>query len=154
MDEIVNGSDILVSRNTGTTETPIWTPTAFSTSHKCTTSAETKQRVHKDLSNPLWPEKKVTGLSQTITTEALCATDESAEGYDQLLAAMKAAEPVQLKYAPKTTAIANGDKYEEGMFIITSLERNDPATEDSTMSATFESCGEIETKTYSAQEGS
>ena len=58
---------------------------------------------------------------------------------------MKARKPVKLKYgfAQETT----GDKYEEGLFVITSLEESSPADDDATYSATFENSGVVETKT-------
>lgn len=136
---------MLVYINTGTGVSPTWAPIAYATSHKCSTSAETKQRVHKDLANSKWAKKVVTGFSQTITCDSLISTEAQKKSYDALNAAMKAGNPVLLKYS--STNIEQGDKYEQGEYIITSLERNDPANEDATMSATFENYGEITTMT-------
>lgn len=62
-----------------------------------------------------------------------------------MLEVMKSREPVKLKYG-FTEEQAN-DKYEEGLFVITSLEQTSAAGEDATYSATFENTGAVETKT-------
>lgn len=121
-----------------------------STSHNVSTSAETKSRSTKDVSGK-WDEKTVTKLSQTVKLDALVLTDPEKYSYDDLMALMKAGEPVKLRYGKKKESLAEGDKSEEGMYVITSLERNDPANDDSTLSATFENSGAITTTTYSAQ---
>ena len=119
-----------------------------STSHNVSTSAETKSRSTKDVSGK-WDEKTVTKLSQTVKLDALVLTDPEKYSYDDLMALMKAGEPVKLRYGKKKESLAEGDKSEEGMYVITSLERNDPANDDSTLSATFENSGAITTTTYS-----
>lgn len=121
-----------------------------STSHNVSTSAETKSRSTKDISGK-WDEKTVTKLSQTVKLDALVLTDPEKYSYDDLMALMKAGEPVKLRYGKKKESLAQGDKSEEGMYVITSLERNDPANDDSTLSATFENSGAITTTTHSAQ---
>lgn len=121
-----------------------------STSHNVSTSAETKSRSTKDVSGK-WDEKTVTKLSQTVKLDALVLTDPEKYSYDDLMALMKAGEPVKLRYGKKKESLAEGDKSEEGMYVITSLERNDPANDDSTLSATFENSGAITTTTHSAQ---
>lgn len=121
-----------------------------STSHSVSTSAETKSRSTKDVSGK-WDEKTVTKLSQTVKLDALVLTDPEKYSYDDLMALMKAGEPVKLRYGKKKESLAEGDKSEEGMYVITSLERNDPANDDSTLSATFENSGAITTTTHSAQ---
>lgn len=121
-----------------------------STSHNVSTSAETKSRSTKDISGK-WDEKTVTKLSQTVKLDALVLTDPEKYSYDDLMALMKAGEPVKLRYGKKKESLAEGDKSEEGMYVITSLERNDPANDDSTLSATFENSGAIATTTHSTQ---
>ena len=66
-------------------------------------------------------------------------------GYDKLLEIMKKREAVKLKYG--FTQEATGEKYEEGLFVITSLEQTSPADDDATYTATFENTGNVETKT-------
>lgn len=121
-----------------------------STSHNVSTSAETKSRSTKDVLGK-WDEKTVTKLSQTVKLDALVLTDPEKYSYDDLMALMKAGEPVKLRYGKKKESLAEGDKSEEGMYVITSLERNDPANDDSTLSATFENSGAITTTTHSTQ---
>lgn len=127
--------------------TPTYTPQAAATSHTITYSGETKERVTKDTANGAYSEKKVTKLGVSIKCEALVSFGDTA-GYDKLLAVMKAREAVKLKYgfAQEET----GDKYEEGMFVITSIEQSSAAGEDATYSATFENSGEVKTSTATA----
>jgi len=139
--DIIQGSDVLVHVNTGTAEVPVWKPVAHQTSCSISNSATTKERVQK--STGKWKGKKVVGLATTIKCDALASYDADG-GYDVLNALFKAGASLLVKYSG--TEIA-GKKYEQGLFVITSLERNDPAQDDSTMSVTLENDGEIETKT-------
>lgn len=142
--DIIDGNDLLLYVNTSTEgEQEKWTAVANATSHQITTSSETKERVTKDVSGK-WKGKQVTGLSCSIKCDALVGKE--GYGYKELLKIQKAGEAVKLKYGFRDSVAAAGDEYEEGLFIITTLERNDPAKEDSTMSATFENTGEVLTK--------
>jgi len=132
--------------NTGTDDTPVYTPTAAATSHSVSYSGETKERVTKDTSNGAFSEKSVTKLSVTIKCDALVVFDADC-GYDQLLKIFKSRTKVKLKYG--FTVEETGDSYEEGFFVITSLERTDSAEDDANYSATFENSGNVETKTKS-----
>lgn len=146
-DGYVEGRDLMLYLNTATGDSPSWEPTAAATSHSVSYSAETKERVTKDSANGAYGEKKVTKLAVSITCEALVKYDEIV-GWDKLLDAFKKREPVKLKYG-----FANeetGDNYEEGLFVITSLEQSSPAGEDATYSATFENTGEVLTKKVTA----
>ena len=146
--EIIEGRDLMMYVNTAASnETPVYEPQAAATSHTVTYSGETKERITKDNGNGAYGEKKVTKLSVSIKCEALVSFG-SEMGYDKLLEVMKGMEPVKLKYG--FTQEQEGDKYEEGMFIITSLEQTSPAGEDATYSVTFENTGAIETKTKTA----
>lgn len=143
--DIIEGRDLMMYINTaagGAVAT--YTPQAAATSHTVTYSGETKERVTKDTANGAYGEKKVTKLSVSIKCEALVSFGDAA-GYDKLLEVMKSREPVKLKYG-FTEEQAN-DKYEEGLFVITSLEQTSAAGEDATYSATFENTGAVETKT-------
>lgn len=91
----------------------------------------------------LWEEKSVSKRSVTITAEGFICEDETGESYEELLAAMDAGEPVKVKYAHKDEA---STKYRVGLFLITSLKRNDPANDDSTYNITLENTGKIRTK--------
>lgn len=143
--DIVEGRDLMMYINTASGgATPTYTPQAAATSHTITYSGETKERVTKDTANGAYGEKKVTKLSVSIKCEALVSFGDAA-GYDKLLEVMKSREPVKLKYG--FTQEQAGDKYEEGMFVITSLEQSSAAGEDATYSATFENSGAVETRT-------
>ena len=56
---------------------------------------------------------------------------------------MDACEPVKVKYAHQGE---ESTKYRVGMFLITSLKRNDPANDDSTYSISLENTGKVRTK--------
>lgn len=145
--DIIEGRDLMLYVNTSTNAAPSYTPQAAATSHTITYSGETKERITKDTGNGAYSEKKVTKLSVSIKCEALTSYGDAA-GYDKLLEVYKNREPVMLKYG--FAQEVEGDKYEEGLFVITSLEQSSPAGEDSTYSATFENSGPVETKTKSA----
>ena len=101
----------------------------------------------KDTGSGAWSEKRVTKLGVSIKVEALTVYNVDC-GYDKLLEIMKSRQPVLLKYGFKEEE--TGDTYEEGKFVITSLEKNDPADDDSTYSASFENSGEVTTNKTSA----
>ena len=146
--DYIEGRDIMLYANTGTSdETPTYTATAAAKSHSINYSGETKERVTKDSGSGAWSEKRVTKLGVSITVEALTVYNVDC-GYDKLLEIMKSRQPVLLKYGFKEEE--TGDTYEEGKFVITSLEKNDPADDDSTYSASFENSGEVTTKKKSA----
>lgn len=92
----------------------------------------------------LWDEKSVSKRSVTINADAFVCDPESGMGYDDLVEAMDTAEPVKVKYAHADEA---NSKYRVGLFVITSLTRNDPADDDSTLSLTVENSGPVRTKT-------
>lgn len=95
----------------------------------------------------LWDEKSVSKRNVTITAEGFVCKDETGSTYDELVAKMDAAEPVKVKYAH---AGEQTTKFRVGKFLITGLNRNDPADEDSTYSITLESSGRVRTKAVAA----
>ena len=131
-------------------ENDAFVPQAAATSHTISYSGETKERVTKDSKNGAFSNKRVTKLSVSIQCEALTlfGTDSV---YDKLLAIMKSRKSVKLKYGYTEETGGQNSKYEEGMFVITSLEQNSPADDDATYSATFENDGNVETKTGTIQ---
>ncbi|PKO97073.1 MAG: hypothetical protein CVU12_02045 [Bacteroidetes bacterium HGW-Bacteroidetes-7] len=142
--DIINGSDILVHVNIGTEEVPSWKPVAHQTACSVSNASTTKERTTK--ASGLWKGKKVTGLSTTIKCDALASYDADG-GYAKLHSLWLAANEVLIRYALVDTA---GKDYYEGKFVITALEKNDPAQDDSTMSITFENSGPITPKTSPA----
>ncbi len=147
-EKMLNGSDVLVYINTGTVEAPQLKAVAHSTSSQITNNAETKDRQTKDTG--VWKKKRVVGLSVSVKCDALVSLDAAVCSYNDLLAKHKAGEPVYLKYGLKEEKA--GDKFEEGWFIISSIDRTDAAAEDSSMSVSFDNTGAITTSTVSAQQ--
>ncbi|MCM1020834.1 MAG: phage tail protein [Muribaculaceae bacterium] len=117
------------------------------TTHTTTMNSETKDRAVKPVASAnitagLWKGKGVVGLSISISVEGLCFYGESETGYKALVKAWKAGESVKVKCMERE----NSDKpYLAGKFIISSLERTDPAQDDATYTASFENDGEPDT---------
>lgn len=114
------------------------------TTHTTTMNSETKDRAVKPVSTKsisagLWKNKGVTGLSISISAEGLVFYGESETGYKALVAAWKAGKSVEVKCMERE----NSEKpYIKGQFVITSLDRSDPANDDSTYSVSLENDGE------------
>ena len=117
------------------------------TSHTTTLNSETKDRAVKpvataSISAGLWKGKGVTGLSISISAEGLVFYGESETGYKALYAAWKAVQSIEVKCMERE----NSDKpYLKGKFVIASLERTDPAQDDSTYTVNLENDGEPDT---------
>lgn len=114
------------------------------TTHTTTLNSETKERAVKpvasaSLSAGLWKGKGVTGLSISISADGLVFYDETEAGYKELYAAWKAGKSVQVKCMERAESPT---PYLAGNFVITSLERTDPAQDDATYSVNFENDGE------------
>ena len=114
------------------------------TTHTTTMTSETKDRAvkpvaTKSISAGLWKSKGVTGLSISISSEGLVFYGESETGSKALVAAWKAGKSVEVKCMERE----NSEKpYIKGKFVITSLDRTDPANDDSTYSVSLENDGE------------
>ena len=117
------------------------------TTHTTTLNRETKDRAVKpvataSISAGLWKGKGVTGLSISISAEGLVFYGESETGYKALYAAWKAGQSIEVKCMERE----NSDKpYLKGKFVIASLERTDPAQDDSTYTVNLENDGEPDT---------
>ena len=117
------------------------------TTHTTTLNSETKDRAvkpeaSKSISAGLWKGKGVTGLSISISAEGLVFYGESETGYKALYAAWKAGQSIEVKCMERE----NSEKpYLKGKFVIASLERTDPAQNDSTYSVNLENDGEPDT---------
>ena len=117
------------------------------TTHTATMNSETKDRAVKPLAskaktNGMWKEKGVTGLSIAISAEGLIYDGETEASYQKMLAAWKSGQPVNIK------CMQRGDSkkpYLAGSFIISSLERTDPAQDDSTYTINLDNNGEPDT---------
>lgn len=132
----VNGSDMLLYIN--------GKAVGHCTTHTTTFTSDTKDRSVKPLASKgvesgLWKGKGVTGLSISIKSEGLNCYDESESSYADLVTAWRTGKSVTVKCMERE----NTDKpYLEGNFVIASLERTDPAQDDSTYSISLENDGE------------
>lgn len=117
------------------------------TTHTATMNSETKDRAVKPVAskaktNGMWKEKGVTGLSIAISAEGLIYDGETEAGYQKMLAAWKSGQPVKIKCMRR----GESEKpYLAGSFIISSLERTDPAQDDSTYTINLDNNGEPDT---------
>lgn len=117
------------------------------TTHTTTMNSETKDRAvkpvaSKGISSGLWKGKGVTGLSISISSEGLVFYDETECGYKRMVALWKAGKSVDVKCMERE----NSDMpYLAGKFVIASLERVDPAQDDTTYSISLENDGEPDT---------
>lgn len=117
------------------------------TTHTATMNSETKDRAVKPAAskaktNGMWKEKGVTGLSIAISAEGLIYDGETEASYQKMLAAWKSGQPVKIKCMQRGES---KKPYLEGSFIISSLERTDPAQDDSTYTINLDNNGEPDT---------
>lgn len=117
------------------------------TTHTATMNSETKDRAVKPVAskaktNGMWKEKGVTGLSIAISAEGLIYDGETEASYQKMLAAWKSGQPVKIKCMQRGE---NKKPYLAGSFIISSLERTDPAQDDSTYTINLDNNGEPDT---------
>lgn len=117
------------------------------TTHTATMNSETKDRAVKPLaskakSSGLWREKGVTGLSIAISAEGLIYDGETEASYAKMMAAWKSGKPVKIKCMQRGES---KKPYLSGSFIISSLERTDPAQDDSTYTINLDNNGEPDT---------
>lgn len=130
-----NGSDMLLYIN--------GKAVGSCTSHTTSFTSETKERAVKPVASEamgsgLWKKKGVVGLSYSISADGLVFYNETEFGYKSLLAAWKEGKSVKVKCMER-----GGDTaYLEGDCVIASLERTDPAQDDSTYSISLENDGE------------
>lgn len=117
------------------------------TTHTATMNSETKDRAVKPAAskaktNGMWKEKGVTGLSIAISAEGLIYDGETEASYQKMLAAWKSGQPVKIKCMQRGES---KNPYLAGSFIISSLERTDPAQDDSTYTINLDNNGEPDT---------
>lgn len=117
------------------------------TTHTATMNSETKDRAVKPAAskaktNGMWKEKGVTGLSIAISAEGLIYDGETEASYQKMLAAWKSGQPVMIKCMQRGES---KKPYLAGSFIISSLERTDPAQDDSTYTINLDNNGEPDT---------
>ena len=114
------------------------------TSHTTTFNSDTQERAVKPLASVtgttagLWKEKSITGLSISISADGLVFYGETENGFGESLAAWKTGTTVTVKCMARDSS----SPYLEGAFVISSLERTDPAQDDATYSISLENSGE------------
>ena len=113
------------------------------TSHTTTFNSETKERAVKPVASAtmasgLWKKKGIIGLSYSISAEGLVFYDETEYGFKELFAAWKAGKSIGVKCMERESE----KPYLVGLCVIASLERTDPAHDDSTYSISLENDGE------------
>lgn len=132
-----NGSDMLLKVG--------GKPVGHCSTHSVTVNSETKDRAvkpeaTKGISAGLWKEKGVTGLSVSISAEGLVFYQETEGGYKHCLALIAAGQSVEVECFERE----NDEKpYLIGKFVVSSLERTDPAQDDATYSINLENDGEV-----------
>lgn len=120
----------------------------FSTGCKVTTKVEIGERVTKEASSGKWKEKYVKSFSEDISADGCVLTNGSDDTptYDELKALMLASKPINCNYSlrdgDKRTGKTSGGY--KGKYIITSLELDGQAGDDSKYSVSLENSGAVE----------
>ena len=130
-------------------------PTALATNHRLSITADTSEAASKD--DGAWGSSTVTKMRWEGSTEALVSMDTGAESFDKMFDAMMARKTVKIVSGKPVNASDDGvpeegwteptTNYYTGDALITSLERNDPNGDNSTMTVTFTGVGRLERKT-------
>lgn len=112
-----------------------------STGCKISRSSETGERITKESASGKFKEKYVKSLSVSISAEGFQYDYATAEerGYPKLKEIWKSAQPVTLRWHERGST----SKFEEGLFVITSLEDDAPAGDDRKYSVSFENSGVV-----------
>lgn len=134
-----NGSDMLLYIN--------GKAVGHCTTHTSTFNSETKDRAvkpvaSKGISSGLWKGKGVVGLSYSISAEGLVFYGESETGFKAILKAWKVGKSIEVKCMEREK---DTEPYLAGKCVIASLERTDPAQDDSSYTVQLENDGEPET---------
>ena len=119
----------------------------FSTGCKVSTKVETGERVTKEASSGKWKEKYVKSFSEDISADGCVLTDGTTDmpTYDELKEMMLKGEPITAHYSlregdERTGKTAGGY---EGKYLITSLDLDAQAGDDSKYSVSLENSGEV-----------
>ena len=119
----------------------------FSTGCKISTTVETGERITKEAKGGKFKDKYVKSISEEITADGMTLTDggEEKPTYDDLKAMQLQGKPIDAQYSvrdgdKRTGKEASGYK---GKYLITSLELDGPAGDDSKYSVKLENSGPI-----------
>lgn len=102
--------------------------------HKRQIKTTTTVVTDKDVEDSLYERKVVKKVEITITCDGFCKTGDTS--LDDVEAAVTQGKTVTLKYGYKQGK-DGGKSFTEGNFIVSSFDRTDPASDNSTYSATF-----------------
>lgn len=132
-----NGSDLLISIG--------GKALGHCTSHQYSFSSETKDHAVKPAASEakgagLFKDKQVVGLSSSIKSDGLVFIGETELSYAEMLEAWASGQPVDVKAFKR-----KGDTtpFITAKYIITSLDCNAPANDDSTYSISLENTGTV-----------
>ncbi len=119
----------------------------YSTGCKITTTTETGERITKESSGGKWKEKYVKSFSESISADGCVLVDGGNElpTYDQLKAMQLAGEPIEAHYSVREGEGREGKQAGgyKGNYLITSLDLDGQAGEDSKYSITLENSGPV-----------
>lgn len=136
--EVLDGTDLILSLD--------GKALGFSTGCKITTTAETGERLTKEMTGGKWKEKYVKNLSQEISADGcvLCEPDSNKPTYEEIMGAMLSAKPITASYAVRGTGREGSEtNRREGQFVITSCELDGTAGEDAKYSIKLENSGAV-----------
>lgn len=146
----LNGSEItlFIEKNSK------WIPTLGAKSHIISSKSNSKEIVDTDTTNSLYKTKSVNSIEVTLSVDGFVKIGMADDGIiaSELYALHKEGKPVKLRYGYRSNP-PTGATYEEGMFLIDSIEMPHPAKEEATYSASFSNTGEIKTVKASSTTG-
>ena len=119
---------------------------AYSTGCKITTTTETGQRQTKESASGKWPEEYAKSYSEEISADGLTVTDGSADkpSYDQLKEKQLAGEAIECTYGVRGEGREGSTtNCYKGNYLITSLELDGQANDDSKYSVKLKSVGAV-----------
>lgn len=142
--KVVKGKDLMIFIN--------GKATALATSHSLELNAQTSEAASKD--DGAWSNATVTKKSWTASTEALVSEDPEVDSFDAMYDLFDAGEPVDIISGRPSNISDDGipdggweaptQKYYKGKALITSLTRNDPNGDNSSMSVSLQGVGKLD----------
>lgn len=128
--KVVDGTDLILSVG--------GSALGFSTGCKISTTTETGERVTKEASSGKWKEKYVKSFSESISADGFVIAD-GYNTYAELKKLQLKGEPVDASYGGRNGVGPSGS----GKYIITSLELDAQAGDDSKYSIQLENTGKV-----------
>lgn len=126
--------------------------TALATSHSLNLNADTSDAASKD--DGRWKRSKITKMGFEMTTEALVSANPEVDSFDAMYDLFVAGEEVDVVSGRPSNITDDGvpeegwtaptTNYYKGKALITSLQKNDPNNENSTMTISLLGNGKLE----------